>query len=263
LFAVVESSVAGLRLTLPRLRWGSRENLPDFFIFFWAANLPSDTRPKGLRNKELIEPDQVVSAEQAEEFSTTNHTTTDAEGRAGEPETAKRLEIDTAQVCAREGARLWGGHQPCGTQPVGRDKRGERGNIRARTPGCRGARGRWPQATRRARRAARRGSTKHRGGSRPLSRDAPGRSVAAGGSCKHVSVEHGTGSQEPNLQRFGNVVAVWCSRATLWRVRPTDSRHRVPRLQKILNRSKTYRPKAFIRLPPRSLPAASSYVSEI
>jgi hypothetical protein len=108
-----------------------------------------------LRNKELIELDQVVSAEQAEEFSTTNHTTTDAEGRAGEPETAKRLEIDTAQVCAREGARLWGGHQPCGTQPVGRDERGERGNIRARTPECRGARSRWPQATRRARRAAR------------------------------------------------------------------------------------------------------------
>ncbi len=171
-----------------------------FLLFFWAANLPSDTRPKGLRNKELIKPDQVVSAEQAEEFSTTNHMTTDAEGRAGEPETAKRLEIDTAQVCAREGARLWGGHQPCGTQPVGRDERGERGNIRARTPECRGVRSRWPQATRRARRAAR--ASQQNTGEEPASfpgwrRDGPWRPAAH--ASKHVSVEHGTGSQEPNL----------------------------------------------------------------
>ena len=72
--------------------WTVKGKSSFFCSFFGAANLPSDTRPKGLRNKELIEPDQVVSAEQAEEFSTTNHTTSDAEGRAGEPETAEPLE---------------------------------------------------------------------------------------------------------------------------------------------------------------------------
>jgi hypothetical protein len=45
---------------------------------------------------------------------------------------------------------------------------------------------------------------------------------------------------------FANVVAVSCSRATLCRVGSTGSRHRVPRLQKILNR-----PRYDLSLPPR------------
>ena len=127
-----------------------------FLLFFWGSKSPFGHPPQRLEEQGI---DKTRSGRKRRagrgifNHEPHDHRRGRPRGRTGNCRAVG--EIDTAQVCAREGARLWGGHQPCGTQPVGRDERGERGNIRARTPECRGARSRWPQATRRARRAAR------------------------------------------------------------------------------------------------------------